>query len=235
MTEPSFSLPARPAHAWSNQGIRWQRVITTGPSKRIPCSTHRSGGCTRVARIQYSARSDDTAAACGDSPASRPRRHGCFGHAALCTIFPMRRCLNLSLTLRGRCTALLTLVVFVLGSIGWPGVPQKVAGAQPGTCCCGHLRGSSACGCCKRPAASSAAGKGSCCQKKKQSTSPIFTCPCGESGSPGFIVASQPKLTAESVTIPRLVETAAVSPTSSMRPPEGNRCPDTPPPRPSVG
>src|SRR5262245_29522392 len=146
----------------------------------------------------------------------------------------MRRCLNFCLTLRGRCTALLTLVVFVLGSIGWPGVPRKVAWAQPGTCCCGHLRGSSSCGCCKRPAARPAAGKGSCCQKKKQSAGPVFTCPCGESDSPGFIVASQPKLAAEAVTIPQLVKTSAVAPTAARRAPEGNHCPETPPPRPSV-
>src|SRR5262245_34251354 len=121
---------------------------------------------------------------------------GCFADAALCTIFPMRRCQNLRLILRTRCTALLTLVVFVLGSVGWPGVPQKAARAQPGTCCCGHLRGSPSCGCCKRPAASPAAGKGSCCQKKKQSAGPVFTCPCGESDSPGFVVAAQPRLAA---------------------------------------
>ena len=148
----------------------------------------------------------------------------------------MRRWVKTRPTLRTRFTALVTLFVFIVGNIGWPIVPQKPAKAGAGvadgkTCCCGHKGDSCSCGCCKRPMTASA--KGSCCQKTKASTTLAFNCPCGGSETAGLMVSSQPKLAAPSVRIPRLVETFTVSLTSSLRAPEGNLCPDTPPPRPS--
>jgi hypothetical protein len=146
-------------------------------------------------------------------------------------------------TLRRRFTAIATLFVFVVGNIGWPVVPQKPAKAATSTharlaegktCCCGHKGDDCSCGCCKRPLATRSPGKAGCCQKKKTSTTLAFNCPCGGSESAGFVVSSQPKLAARAVAAPQLVETFAVSPTSSLRVPEGNLCPDTPPPRPSL-
>jgi hypothetical protein len=157
----------------------------------------------------------------------------------------MSRRVSLLPILRRRFTALVTLFVFVVGNIGWPQSAEKpgergccgrlVKLSSGGGCCCGKDKRKASCGCRKALVDTKTA---ICCQKKKPSgEKPVVAasaCNCGDAPFPGFIVSSQPKLAAAVVTIPRLVETFAVSLTSSLRAPEGNFCPDTPPPRPSL-
>jgi hypothetical protein len=140
-----------------------------------------------------------------------------------------------------RATALLVLVTFALGNIGWPanfGVSgkkcQNATGGKPGCCCSSAAQKASRC-CCQKRAAKIVA---SCCQKKAARQShdviPVLNCGCGDAPDPAFIISTQPKLAAHAVEMPEL---AAVSPLLPAAVPLRSGCalpPETPPPRPSV-
>ena len=146
------------------------------------------------------------------------------------------------LMLRQRITALMTLAAFIAGSFGLP-MPARPAKAQSGTpslllagksCCCGHKVSTCSCGCSHRPLAQKSANKGSCGQKSRAASFPVLNCPCSGPDAAGFLVASQPKLATSTAVDPHVLETFGLSPLSSVRMPQGNPAPDTPPPRPSV-
>ena len=139
-----------------------------------------------------------------------------------------------------RWTALVALVTFVLGNVGWPSAPlgtatQKTRSAlqknAKGGCCCAAKGKTCGCGCCKRPLVSN---RGGCCGKKPvEKSSPIaaITCPCGGSPTGDLVVSTLPKLFAAVVSIPQMVEISAVQMVTALRPGQLHLPPDTPPPR----
>jgi hypothetical protein len=139
-----------------------------------------------------------------------------------------------------RATALLVLVTFVLGNIGWPAnfgagkKCQNAAGGKPGCCCSSAAQTASRC-CCQQRAAKTVA---SCCQKKAARQNhdlvPVLNCGCGDAPDPAFIISTQPKLAAHAVEMPELVEASVLSPAAAAVPPSCALPPETPPPRTSV-
>jgi hypothetical protein len=148
--------------------------------------------------------------------------------------------------LRNRATAIVTLLMFLAGNIGWPVTTATVAGGKCckvsglATCCCGEQPGAKNCGCNKSALVvleEPAKKLPSCCQQKlaaQKQTPVVVNCSCGESSDPGFVVSTQPKITAIVVQALALTITGNSVPSPALRLPEANLTPDTPPPRPSV-
>ncbi len=163
------------------------------------------------------------------------------------TIAGMRRWVRLRLTLRNRFTVIVALLIFLAGNIGWPvtigsaagGKCCKVAGLAK--CCCGDKPGAKNCGCNKGTAVARqtpAKKLPSCCQKRldaAQKAALVVNCACGESSTPGFVISTQPKITAVAVNVAELTLTGDLIPAPASSLPQANLAPETPPPRSSVG
>jgi hypothetical protein len=144
-----------------------------------------------------------------------------------------------------RWVAIAALVSFMMGNIGWPQSAEKssergccgklVKLTAGGGCCCGKQKQKASCGCGKALVEAKAS---SCCQKKKAAPEKpvvaVSACRCGDESFPGFIVVSQPKLGANAVEMPRLVEAFAVPLIETLGAPQGALPPETPPPRTSA-
>ena len=148
-----------------------------------------------------------------------------------------------------RGVALVALISFAAGNIGWPHSPETsrdqagprgccgklVALAGPGGCCCGSNAKKSTCGCCKGPAV---AKSGACCQKKRadegNSRLPVLTCHCGDSPVADYVISSQPRLQGIAIAMPQLLAAFERSLPSSQGGPQRALAPETPPPRSSA-
>jgi hypothetical protein len=172
--------------------------------------------------------------------------HACIPDRSVDTISRMRRCVKLRPTLRHRFTAIVTLLIFLAGNIGWTVTTGNAAGGKSckvaglAKCCCGDKPGAKSCGCNKGAAVANiepANKLPSCCQKRldaAQKAAVVVNCACGESSAPGFVISSQPKITVVSVNVTELTLTGDLLLASELSLPQANRAPETPPPRPSV-
>lgn len=144
-----------------------------------------------------------------------------------------------------RAVALVTLVLFVGGNIGWPVAPSQTGSTSSATpspkllsspgrsCCCGA--GAKSCGCrCATRSVAGALKTRSCCEGKSSGPELIVRCGCGENELPGLILSTQPKLQVACISIPQLVESTSVPEHPEMRLGRQSLSPETPPPRPYV-
>jgi hypothetical protein len=148
--------------------------------------------------------------------------------------------------LHNRCTAIVTLLMFLAGNIGWPVTTGTLAGgkcckvAGMATCCCGDQSSTKSCGCNKGVAVAvekPANPLPSCCQQRlaaKKQAAVVVNCACGESSVPGFVVSTQPKITAIVVQATQLTLAGNLVPNPAFLLPDVDLTPETPPPRQSV-
>lgn len=139
-----------------------------------------------------------------------------------------------------RVLGLAVLIVFAVGSIGWPQQVSKPGGGQclnlagKSICCCSDRPRQPSCGCCK----TAGAVKGGCCQSKRlarRSAAPTVKCACGDSAPSGFVVAAQPRMSLPTLIAPQLCVASRFVHSAFPQVDEASFSPETPPPRPSVG
>lgn len=150
-----------------------------------------------------------------------------------------------------RACALVTLLAFLIGTVGVPiGGAESCGQGQAGCCGCKCCQAGKpcrcGCACCSRTGATkgklppccakrlAAAEKAAAAAKSKRGdTSPQVggLCPCGKAPAKGYVVVTQPRLMSASVAVPEFeVGMFLVPAPSAHAPHEGSR-PATPPPR----
>ncbi|MBS0260353.1 MAG: hypothetical protein JSS02_00240 [Planctomycetes bacterium] len=148
---------------------------------------------------------------------------------------------------RQRIVALVSLLLFTMGNIGWPvtlvsatgGTCCQVSGRA--VCCCGQKPGTRNCGCGQALAQSTRKAPQKnlppCCQKRMAEAAPIGVsarCACGDGSDPVLVLATQPKLPAATVQFVHLQVHSRLNQTPPQRITEPVRTPETPPPRTSA-